>query len=134
MSTTKLMLDVVNDLRSLAESVAALAERMAGNDPEAKRETRAQAEPTTTTPTKPAPAPAPEQQSHLAPNEHMDPVTGEITRLELPELRALAASKARTKEQKAAMKALLAKYDAEKLTELALEHYFAFREEVLALE
>ena len=132
MSTTKLMLDVVNDLRSLAESVAALAERMSGNDPDAKRETRPQAEPTT--PTSAEPVPASEQHSHLAPNERMDPVTGEITRLELPELRALAASKARTKEQKAAMKALLAKYDAEKLTELALEHYFAFREEVLALE
>ena len=39
--------------------------------------------------------------------DHIDPETGEIIRLELSELRAQAAGKAQTREQKAQMRALL---------------------------
>ena len=138
MSKTKLLLDLVDCLRNLTGTLEEITACIAGNEPtEAVAPSNALAGNTTpVVPSSPASQPTPVSDNNphgLAPNERMDPVTGEITRLDLPTLRALAASKAQTKEQKAQMKALLQKHGVAKLTELPLSDYFAFQEEVEAI-
>ena len=132
MSKTKLMLDLVDCMRNLTSILEEITSCIAGNEPTAATE-QDSALPNNTTHASP-PASVSDNSPHgLAPNERMDPVTGEITRLDLPTLRALAASKAQTKEQKARIKALLQKHGVAKLTELPLSDYFAFQEEVEAI-
>ena len=137
MSKTKLLLDLVDCLRNLTGTLEEITACVAGNEPTVSEEGNALAGNTAPAdPSSPASAPAPVSDNNphaLAPNERMDPVTGEITRLDLPTLRALAASKAQTKEQKARMKALLQKHGVAKLTELPLRDYFTFQEEVEAI-
>ena len=60
-------------------------------------------------------------------------VAGEITRPDLLTLRAIVASKARTREQKSQIIALLQKHEVTKLSELPLSDYHAFQEEVEAI-
>ena len=127
MSKTKLLLNLVGSLRSVADDLEAICNCMVEGSPEGK-------------PSVPAPAPVSESApppmkmgNGLAPNERVDPVTGEILTLDLPTLRAQAAAKAKTKEQKAQMKALLQKHGVSKLTELPLSDYFAFQKEVDAI-
>lgn len=91
--------------------------------------TAASAAPLPDTPPAPS-APA----AQLQPNERINPYTGEIVRLDLPILRMLAAEKAKTKEQKTQMKALLQKHGVSKLTELPITDYFVFQKEVEAIE
>ncbi len=137
MSKTKLLLDLVDCLRNLTGTLEEITACIAGNEPtEAEQSNTHAGNAAPAVPSSPAsqPTPASDNNPHgLAPNERMDPVTGEITRLDLPTLRALAASKAQTKEQKAQMKALLQKHGVAKLTELPLSDYFAFQEEVEAI-
>ena len=127
MSKTKLLLDLVSSLRSVADDLEAICNCIVEGAPEGE-------------PSVPAPAPGSESApppmkmgNDLAPNERVDPVTGEIITLDLPTLRAQAAAKAKTKEQKAQMKALLQKHGVSKLTELPLEDYFSFQKEVDAI-
>ena len=131
MSKTKLLLDLVDCLRNLTGTLEEITACVAGNESPAAEQSNTHVE--NTAPFAPS-SPASDNNPHgLAPNERLDPVTGEITRLDLPTLRALAASKAQTKEQKAQMKALLQKHGVSKLTELPLSDYFAFQEEVEAI-
>ena len=137
MSKTKLLLDLVDCLRNLTGTLEEITACIAGNEPtEAEQSNTHAGNAAPAVPSCPASQPSPVSDNNphgLAPNERMDPVTGEITRLDLPTLRALAASKAQTKEQKAQMKALLQKHGVAKLTELPLSDYFAFQEEVEAI-
>ena len=137
MSKTKLLLDLVDCLRNLTGTLEEITACIAGNEPtEAEQSNTHAGNAVPAVPPSPASQPTPVSDNNphgLAPNERMDPVTGEITRLDLPTLRALAASKAQTKEQKAQMKALLQKHGVAKLTELPLSDYFAFQEEVEAI-
>ena len=137
MSKTKLLLDLVDCLRNLTGTLEEITACIAGNEPTAAEQSNTHAgNAAPAVPSSPASQPTPVSDNNphgLAPNERMDPVTGEITRLDLPTLRALAASKAQTKEQKAQMKALLQKHGVAKLTELPLSDYFAFQEEVEAI-
>ena len=128
MSKTKLLLDLITDIRSVADDLETLCNSWADNEvPPAVEMT---ATPKQTGDNLAAPS---ESSGKLAPNERIDSVTGEIITLDLPTLRALAASKAQTKEQKAQMKALLQKHGVAKLTELPLTDYFAFQKEVEAI-
>ena len=104
MSKMKLALDVVQDLRSLADSIETLANAAAGDVPDA------------TVPTQNA---TPPQQTTEKP-------------LTLVELRAFVAERS-TPENRAKIKALLGKYGVAKLTELPEEHYQALKDEVAAL-
>ena len=61
------------------------------------------------------------------------PATEEFTWPDLPMLRSIVASTARTKEQKSQIKALLQKHGITKLSELPLSDYHAFLEEVEAM-
>ena len=137
MSKTKLLLDLVDCLRNLTGTLEEITACIAGNEPtEAEQSNTHAGNAAPAVPSSPASQPTPVSDNNphgLAPNERMDPVTGEITRLDLPTLRAIAASKAQTKEQKAQMKALLQKHGVAKLTELPLSDYFAFQEEVEAI-
>ena len=137
MSKTKLLLDLVDCLHNLTGTLEEITACIAGNEPTEAEQSNTHAGNTVpSVPSSPASQPTPVSDNNphgLAPNERMNPVTGEITRLDLPTLRALAASKAQTKEQKAQMKALLQKHGVAKLTELPLSDYFAFQEEVEAI-
>ena len=127
MSKTKLLLDLVSSLRSVADDLEAICNCMVNGNPEEKPTAPA------TTPVSESAPPPMKMGSDLAPNERVDPVTGEIITLDLPTLRAQAAAKAKTKEQKAQMKALLQKHGVSKLTELPLSDYFTFQKEVEAI-
>ena len=133
MSKTKLLLDLVSDIRSVAEDLETICNYMANNDTD---------DATAGSPGQTCKAQvifpsdiitSPSNENSLAPNKRIDPETGEIITLDLPALRTLAASKAQTKEQKAQMKALLQKHGVTKLTELPLSDYFAFQKEVTAI-
>ena len=128
MSKTKLLLDLITDIRSVADDLETLCNSWTDNDAPVAAETTVVPKQTVD-----ALATSAEASGKLAPNERIDPVTGEIVTLDLPTLRALAASKAQTKEQKAQMKALLQKHGVAKLTELPLTDYFAFQKEVEAI-
>ena len=124
MSKTKLLLDLAGSLRNAADTLQEIVSCIESND----------AAPTTVQAGSPAQsAPVSAGTPSLQPNERIDPETGEIITLDLPTLRALAASKAQTKEQKAQMKALLQKHGVSKLTELPLSDYFDFQKEVAAI-
>lgn len=106
MSKMKLALDVVQDLRSLADSIETLANAAAGDVPDA-----------------PAPTKTTTSSQQTAVTEK--PLT-------LVELRAFVAERS-TPENRAKIKALLGKYGVAKLTELPEEHYQALKDEVAAL-
>ena len=106
MSKMKLALDVVQDLRSLADSIETLANAAAGDAPDTL-----------------APIQTTTQQHPATPTEK--PLT-------LVELRAFVAERS-TPENRPRIKALLGKYGVAKLTELPEEHYAALKREVEAL-
>ena len=137
MSKTKLLLDLVDCLRNLTGTLEEITACIAGNEPtEAEQSNTHAGNAAPVVPSSPASLPAPVSDNNphgLAPNERMDPVTGEIVRLELHTLRSLTRSKAGTEEQKAQLKALLRKHGVTKLTELPLSDYFVFQEEVKAI-
>ena len=119
MSKMKLALDVVQDLRNLADSLEALADAALGEN--------------TVVPTEPQPA-----TTELIP--YNDPITGpepqkptpELPALSLVELRAFVAEKS-TPENRPRIKAILEKYGVRKLTELSEDQYPALMREVEAL-
>ena len=103
MSKIKLALDVVQDLRNLADSLEALAGTALGEPP-----------------------------TEVTPVEHQEPNTSEPTKPTLVELRAFVAEKS-TSENRTRIKAILEKYGVRKLTELPEEKYPALLQEVEAL-
>lgn len=111
MSRTKLALDVVQDLRSLADSIEVLANVIVDGAPEqsdAPKQsvaTNTSPEPQTTTPEKP---------------------------MSLVELRAYVAERS-TPENRPKIKSLLTKHGVNKLTELPEDQYEALKREVAAL-
>ncbi len=107
MSKTKLLLDVVSDLRSLADSVQAVADAMAGNEP---------AEATQSEPPTPAPEPKPEAK----------PVT-------LEQVRAALAEKSQDGFT-AEVRGLLEKYGATKLSQINPGEYSTLLAEAEALK
>ena len=106
MSKTKLALDVVQNLRSLADSLEALANAAVNGVPE---QADVKPESATATPT--------------APTEK--PVT-------LVELRAFVSERS-TPENRPKIKALLTRHGVNKLTELPEDQYAALKREVAAL-
>ena len=111
MSKMKLALDVVQDLRSLANSLETLANAATGDAPDQPAPT--QAAPTTQPAATDQPAPA-------------------ESRLTLVELRAFVAERS-SPENRAKIKAILGKFGVSKLTELPEERYEALKREVEAL-
>ena len=133
MSKTKLLLDLAGSLRNAADTLQEIVSCIESNDSApatVQADSPAQSAFVSTASASPVSAGTPT----LQPNERIDPETGEIIRLDLPALRAIAAAKAQTAEQKAKMRALLQKHGVSRLPELPLADYFAFQKEVEALE
>ena len=104
MSRIKLLLDVVTDLRSLADSVQAMADAIAGDDgPDAVRH---------------------EPESHAAP---------EASSVTLEQVRAALAIKSQ-EGYTADVRALLQKHGAEKLSAIDPSHYAALLVDAEALD
>lgn len=122
MSRTKMALDVVHDLRLLADSMEALANALADGAPSENE--RPVEKPIAQTVTQPA------SQSVLQPGTKID-ATAEKP-LSLVELRAFVAERS-TPENRPKIKALLTKYGVAKLTELPEAQYEALKCEVAAL-
>ena len=110
MSRTKLALDVVQDLRNLADSLETLANATVGDAPE-------QAE-------------APVRTEAV--NAPSDPPTPADKPMSLVELRAFVAERS-TPENRPKIKALLNQHGVNKLTELPEDQYVALKREVEAL-
>lgn len=111
MSRTKLALDVVQDLRSLADSIEVLANAIVDGAPEQSD--------------------APKQS--VADNAPLETQTTATEKpLSLVELRAYVAERS-TPENRPKIKALLTKHGVNKLTELPEDQYEALKREVAAL-
>ena len=110
MSRTKLALEVVQDLRSLADSIEVLANAIVDG---ATEQSDAPEQPATNT--------SPEPQT-----------TATEKPLSLVELRAYVAERS-TPENRPKIKALLTKHGVNKLTELPEDQYEALKREVAAL-
>lgn len=108
MSKVKLLLDVVNDLHSLADSLQAVADAMMQSQPEAEAPaagTEKKPKKADTKKAEPAPSPVPEEK----------PLT-------LEEVRAVLAEKSRAGHT-AEVKALLIKHGADKLSDIDPAEY-----------
>lgn len=106
MSKIKLLLDVVEDMRSLADSLQSIADSLQGNTTEQTTETPKAAEVTPPKPTAP--------------------------RITIDQVRAVLAEKS-GEGKTAQVKALLYKYDAGKLSGVKPEDYAALMEEAQKL-
>ena len=104
MSRTKLALDVVQDLHSLANSIETLVSAMTEDAP---KET-------------------------IAPTQPAKPETSAEPTLTLVELRAFVAERS-TPENRAKIKEILTSHGVKKLTELPEDQYAAVKREVAAL-
>ncbi|MDO4568730.1 MAG: hypothetical protein Q4B99_07240 [Clostridia bacterium] len=126
MSKTKLALDVARDLRSLADSLEALANAAAGYVPE--REAAEREAPEQPTPTNQAvPARNTPQSDRRETQSNASTPTPTIV-----ELRAFVAERS-TPQNRPKIKAILTRYGVKKLTELPEEHYAAVKAEVADL-
>ena len=121
MSKTKLALDVVQDLRSLADSLEALANAAAGDVPEQA----ASEPPTSTHPTPIEPVTRPLQPDHQQTQSDAHGLT-------IVELRAFVAERS-TPQNRPKIKEILTRYGVKKLTELPEEYYAAVKAEVAKL-
>lgn len=110
MSKTKLALNIVNDLRNLAGSIEELVSALNANQPEVKEVTPAKSK--TKAKSEADKEPAPEQNQPT-----------------LEEVRALMAEKNR-EGHRDAVKAILFKYEVNKLTSLEPKHYAEVFKEV----
>lgn len=113
MGKIKLLLDVVSDLRSLADSLQAVADVMVQNEPEADTAAEEKAEPEKKAETKPAGKAAGKKKAAAEPEEQ--PLT-------LEEVRAVLAEKSRAGHT-AEVKALLTKHGADKLSDIDPAEY-----------
>ncbi len=112
MSKIKLALEVVNDLKSLAESIEGLVHAMEANEVEAVKE-------------------APKKKKTKAEQPVLDEPedTPEVKQPTLEELRAVMADKSRD-GFRAEVKAILTKYGANNLSSLDPKHYVSALKEV----
>ena len=111
MSRTKLALDVVQDLRSLADSIEVLANAIIDGAPE--------------------PSDVPEQPATTTASPDFQPTPTEKP-LSLVELRAYVAERS-TPENRPKIKEMLIRFGVKKLTELTEDKYAAVMREVAAL-
>lgn len=105
MSKVKLLLDVVSDLHSLADSLQAVADAMTQSEPEAE-----------------APAAGTEKQTDTKKAEPALSIVPERKPLTLEEVRAVLAEKSRAGHT-AEVRALLIKHGAEKLSDIDPAEY-----------
>lgn len=117
MSKVKLLLDVVQDIRSLADSLQAVADAMLAHEPEP-----AAAE----EPQKPEPAKKDAGKWAAKSGTKAEPEPSEPAKptLTLEQVRAVLAEKSRAGHT-AEVKALLLKHGADKLSDIDPEHYAA---------
>lgn len=122
MSKIKLALDVVSDLKSLAESIETLVHVMESNEPNLENEMAKEAvkETKKRTKTKPTPEPVNDEPEEQAPEEK--PIT-------LEEVRAAMADKSRDGHREA-VKAIIIKYGAGNLSSLDPKYYASALKEV----
>jgi len=122
MSKIKLALDVVSDLKSLAESIETLVQAMESNEPNLENEVAKEAvkETKKRTKTKPTPEPVNDEPEEQAPEEKS---------ITLEEVRAAMADKSRDGHREA-VKAIITKYGANNLSALDPKHYAAALKEV----
>jgi len=116
MSKIKLALDVVSDLKSLAESIETLVHAMEANESNVENEVAKEPVKETKKRTKTKPAPEPvndEPEVEETPEEK--PIT-------LEEIRAAMADKSRDGHREA-VKAIITKYGANNLSSLDPKHY-----------
>lgn len=106
MSKIKLLLDVVQDMRSLADSLQTIADSLQGNTPE---------------------QPSTAQQA-----DHTEPPKPMVPKITIDQVRAVLAEKS-GEGKTAQVKALLNKYDAGKLSGVKPEDYAALMEEARKL-
>lgn len=123
MSKIKLALDIVSDLKSLAESIETLVHAMESNEPNLENE-----EPTKK---------KSKAKSKVEEPETKEPEVGEVPVEEAPEekpitleeVRAAMADKSRDGHREA-VKAIITKYEANNLSSLDPKHYAAALKEV----
>lgn len=117
MSKVKLLLDVVQDIRSLADSLQAVAEAMLEHEPEPAPVEE---------PQKPEPAKKDAGKKAAKPGAKAEPEPSEPAKptLTLEQVRAVLAEKSRAGHT-AEVKALLLKHGADKLSDIDPEHYAA---------
>lgn len=113
MGKIKLLLDVVSDLRSLADSMQAVADVMVKNEPVADTAAEEKVEPEKKAETKPAGKSAGKKKAAAEPEKK--PLT-------LEEVRAVLAEKSRAGHT-AEVKALLTKHGADKLSDVDPAEY-----------
>lgn len=113
MGKIKLLLDVVSDLRSLADSLQAVADVMVQNEPVADTGAEEKAEPEKEAEAKPAGKTGGKKKAAAEPEEQ--PLT-------LEEVRAVLAEKSRAGHT-AKVKALLTKHGADKLSDIDPAEY-----------
>lgn len=127
MSRTKLLLDLVGSIRSVAEDLEAIvncmmADDSPANDPGTKPLSSASASDTTN----PAPTQGSSDGASVSVANDESPIT-------FQELKDFIIASAKTTEQRAQVKALLAKHGVRKLPELPEAEYTAFKKEVAAI-
>jgi hypothetical protein len=122
MSKVKLALDVVSDLKSLAESIETLVHAMESNEPNLENEVAKEPvkETKKRTKTKPTPEPVKDEPEDQAPEEKQPT---------LEEVRAAMADKSRDGHREA-VKAIITKYGANNLSSLDPKYYAAALKEV----
>lgn len=122
MSKIKLALDVVSDLKSLAESIETLVHAMESNEPNLENEVAKEPvkETKKRTKTKPTPEPVNDEPEDQAPEEKQPT---------LEEVRAAMADKSRDGHREA-VKAIITKYGANNLSSLDPKYYAAALKEV----
>jgi len=135
MSKIKLALDVVSDLKSLAESIETLVHAMESNEPNLENEVAKEPvkETKKRTKTKPTPEPVndePEEALVETPEEKVpEEKAPEEKPITLEEVRAAMADKSRDGHREA-VKAIITKYGANNLSSLDPKHYAAALKEV----
>lgn len=123
MGKIKLLLDVVSDIRSLADSLQAVADVMVQNEPAVDMAAEEKAEPEKKADTKPAGKSA--RKKKVAAELEEQPLT-------LEEVRAVLAEKSRAGHT-AEVKALLTKHGADKLSDVDPAEYPALLADAEAL-
>ena len=128
MSKIKLALDVVSDLKSLAESIETLVRAMEANEPYVENEVAK--EPVKETKKRTKTKPVPKSVNDEPEVEEEAPVeTPEEKAITLEEVRAAMADKSRDGHREA-VKAIITKYGANNLSSLDPKHYAAALKEV----
>ena len=136
MSKTKLLLNAVSSLRSLADDLEALCNCIVQGESASVAVTAeglAQSAESSGVPAAESSSPPSRAEKKQASDEFIDPESGEIIKVDLPAIRTLASQKTESKELKGKVKALLTKYSVTRLTDLPPSEYLSFYKEVRAI-